>query len=156
MTTNHGVSNPAAGRPPPASLAIASRMSKQVSRDTMPELAVRRLLFSTGLRYRIGYPVPGHSRRTIDVAFPRKQVAIFIDGCFWHGCSTHKSIPANNAQWWRDKLAANRVRDVETTRWLAEDGWLVLRFWEHESPAVISATIARAVSGRLDRGRSIE
>ena len=90
-------------------------MSRQASKDTAVELAVRRLLHAAGLRYRVEYPVPGLPRRRIDVAFPRAKVAVLIDGCFWHGCPQHATHPKANADWWRTKLERNMARDRETT-----------------------------------------
>ncbi|MFG3253648.1 very short patch repair endonuclease [Streptomyces sp. NPDC048172] len=121
-------------------------MSRQRRRDTSPELAVRRLLFSAGLRYRLQRRVPGMARRTIDIAFPGIRVAVFIDGCFWHGCPDHATSPKANAAWWRAKLDKNVARDVETTTHLEACGWTVLRFWEHEAPEEIAARVRRTVA----------
>lgn len=114
---------------------------------TGPEILVRRLLFRAGFRYRVQYPVPGRSRRSIDIAFPARKLAIFIDGCFWHGCKEHRNIPANNAQWWAEKIQANRVRDEETDALLMKAGWQVFRFWEHNDPALVLDAI-RTFFGR--------
>ncbi|MGW2698560.1 very short patch repair endonuclease [Streptomyces sp. NPDC001340] len=136
-------------------------MSKQVSKDTAAELAVRRLLHGAGLRYRVEYPVPGMARRRIDVAFTSVKVAVLIDGCFWHGCPEHATQPKSNAEWWRRKLDRNIARDKETTEHLVAAGWEVLRFWEHEAPEAVAARIAEAVQrrraaveGRRHRGRA--
>ncbi|MFC5632843.1 very short patch repair endonuclease [Streptomyces bullii] len=123
-------------------------MSRQASKDTSVELAVRRLLHAAGLRYRVEYPVPGMPRRRIDVAFPRAKVAVLIDGCFWHGCPQHATQPKANADWWRRKLDRNMARDRETTEHLLEAGWTVLRFWEHEAPAEVAVRVAAAVEQR--------
>lgn len=88
-------------------------MQTQPSRDTRPELALRRLVWSEGLRYRVDHPVL--PRRRADLAFTRARVAVFVDGCFWHSCPEHATKPKNNAEWWEAKLAANIVRDVRTT-----------------------------------------
>ncbi|MEU0105863.1 very short patch repair endonuclease [Streptomyces sp. NPDC006251] len=123
-------------------------MSRQASKDTAVELAVRRLLHAAGLRYRVEYPVPGMPRRRIDVAFPRAKVAVLIDGCFWHGCPKHATHPKSNAEWWRQKLARNMTRDAETTEHLVAAGWEVLRFWEHEAPEDVALRVAAVVSRR--------
>ncbi|MEV7733540.1 very short patch repair endonuclease [Streptomyces sp. NPDC088921] len=129
-------------------------MSRQLSKDTGCELAVRRLLHAAGLRYRVEYPVPGMARRRIDVAFPKAKVAILIDGCFWHGCPKHATQPKANAEWWRTKLDRNMVRDQETTEHLIAEGWTVLRFWEHEPPAEVAVRIAAAVArSKTQRGK---
>ncbi|MEV7077070.1 very short patch repair endonuclease [Streptomyces sp. NPDC093516] len=130
-------------------------MSRQASKDTAVELAVRRLLHADGLRYRVEYPVPGLPRRRIDVAFPGAKVAVLIDGCFWHGCPQHATHPKANAQWWRAKLDRNMARDRETTEHLVREGWTVLRFWEHEAPEAVAVRVADVVRRRRpgrDRG----
>ncbi|MFB6984779.1 MULTISPECIES: very short patch repair endonuclease [unclassified Streptomyces] len=133
----------------PSSPSVSARMSSQASRDTAPEVAVRKLLHASGYRYRLNERVPGMSRRTIDIAFTRAKVAVLIDGCFWHGCPTHATQPKANAEWWRQKLDRNMARDLETTEHLTGAGWTVLRFWEHERPAVVAEQVAAAV----DRAR---
>lgn len=112
-----------------------------------PELAVRRLLHAAGLRYRLQVKVPGMPRRTIDIAFPGAKVAVFLDGCFWHGCPEHATQPKANAQWWREKLDKNMARDRETSELLAAAGWTVLRFWEHEAPEAVAARVIDARRG---------
>lgn len=92
------------------------------------------MLHAAGYRYRVNYPVPGMPRRTIDVAFTRLRVAVFIDGCFWHGCPVHGQTPVANRSWWADKLETNRARDRSTSLHLTEAGWTVLRVWEHIPP----------------------
>lgn len=106
-------------------------MQKQRSADTDPEVELRRELFAHGLRYRVHFPVPGRARRSIDVAFTRVRLAVFVDGCFWHNCPAHGRQPGANPQYWDAKLQRNSVRDDETTRMLEDAGWTVLRFWEH-------------------------
>ncbi|GGX89427.1 very short patch repair endonuclease [Streptomyces fructofermentans] len=130
----------------PSSAAVSARMSRQGSRDTAPELAVRRLLHAAGRRYRVNVPVPGMPRRTIDIVFGRARVAVFMDGCFWHGCPTHATRPRANAEWWRAKLDRNIARDRETTEHLRAAGWTVLRFWEHEPAEDVARRITAAVS----------
>jgi DNA mismatch endonuclease (patch repair protein) len=106
-------------------------MQRQGQRDTKHEVALRSLLHRRGLRFRTDYALPGLRRRA-DIVFPRLHFAIFSDGCFWHGCPEHGTWPKSNAAWWRDKIEANRERDSDTDRRLANEGWLVLRVWEHE------------------------
>jgi DNA mismatch endonuclease (patch repair protein) len=111
------------------------------SRDTKPELAIRRSLHAKGLRYRVNYrPLPG-LRRTADVVFTRSRVAVFIDGCFWHGCPDHYRAPASNVTYWSAKVSRNRERDTETTEHLECAGWTVLRFWAHEDPESVTQKI---------------
>jgi DNA mismatch endonuclease (patch repair protein) len=138
----------------PSSPGVSARMSRQASKNTGVELAVRRLLHAAGLRYRVEYPVPGMPRRRIDVAFTRSKVAVLIDGCFWHGCPQHATHPKANADWWRNKLDRNMARDRETTEHLRGLGWTVLRFWEHMPAEQVAATVRAAVDReKLDRDR---
>ncbi|MET8025079.1 very short patch repair endonuclease [Streptomyces avermitilis] len=123
-------------------------MSRQGSRDTAPEVAVRRLLHASGLRYRVNVPVPGAPRRTIDIVFGKAKIAIFMDGCFWHGCPQHATQPKANAEWWRTKLDKNMARDRETTDHLRSAGWTVLRFWEHESAEDVARQIVATLASR--------
>lgn len=116
-------------------------MKSNRRRDTGPELAVRRLLHAQGLRYRVDTPLEFDRRRRADIVFSRARLAIFIDGCFWHGCNQHYTVPATNAEFWAEKRVKNRTRDSETNERLEATGWTVLRFWEHESPAAIAADI---------------
>jgi DNA mismatch endonuclease (patch repair protein) len=113
---------------------------------------VRRLLYADGHRYRLNVRVPGMPRRTIDIAFTRAKVAVFLDGCFWHGCPEHATQPKANAEWWRTKLDRNIARDLETNEHLAEAGWIVLRFWEHETPDGVARRVASTVAQQR-RGR---
>ncbi|WP_406372165.1 very short patch repair endonuclease [Streptomyces sp. NBC_00647] len=128
-------------------------MSRQGSRDTAPEIAVRRLLHSSGLRYRVNVPVPGLPRRTIDIVFGKAKIAIFMDGCFWHGCPEHATQPKANAEWWRAKLSKNVTRDRETTDHLLAAGWTVLRFWEHESSGDVARKIQAALAAQQSSPR---
>ena len=121
---------------------VSARMAGLTRRDTAPEVAIRRLLHAQGLRYRVAYPVPGLRRRSIDIAFTRRKVAVFVDGCFWHGCPEHGTQPRANASWWMTKLAANRARDADTTARLVDQGWVVIRVWEHEPPLEATQQIA--------------
>ncbi|SFD62587.1 very short patch repair endonuclease [Streptomyces aidingensis] len=139
--------------PVPSSPGVSARMSRQANRNTSPEVAVRRLLYAAGFRYRLHRPVPGMRRRTIDIAFPGPKVAVFLDGCFWHGCPEHATQPKANSEWWRQKLDKNMSRDRETTERLASEGWTVLRFWEHEAPGTVAELVAKAVADKRS-GRS--
>lgn len=116
-------------------------MSTVRKRDNAPEMAIRRLLHAAGFRYRVAWPVPGQRRRSIDIAFTRARLAVFIDGCFWHGCPLHATSPKANAAWWVEKISTNRTRDADVTAQLEELGWTVMRFWEHESAEVVVARI---------------
>lgn len=122
-------------------------MERQGRRDTEPELALRRAVWRLGLRYRVDTPpVPG--RRRADLVFPRPRVAIYVDGCFWHRCPLHGTVPRANRDWWSAKLDANVVRDRDTDRILGAAGWLVIRVWEHEDAVAGAASVAAAVVAR--------
>ena len=133
-------------KPEPLSEAVKKRMEEQPRTGTEPELELRRILFADGLRYRVNYPVPGKPRRTIDIAFPRRRVAVFVDGCFWHLCPEHCVEPRHNREWWREKLARNVARDRETTELLEGQGWCVVRLWEHLSPREAADCVEAAVA----------
>lgn len=117
------------------------------SRDTSPELAVRRLLHAAGLRYRVDYRPEPSLRRTADIVFTKQRVAIFIDGCYWHACPDHGTGARTNADYWSAKLKRNVARDADTTARLEAAGWTVLRFWEHESPIEVAREVASTVRG---------
>ncbi|WP_245528114.1 very short patch repair endonuclease [Cellulomonas gilvus] len=134
--------------PGAADASVSRRMSRLRRKDNEAELAVRRVLHAAGYRYRVHHPVPGQRRRTIDIAFTRAKVAVFIDGCFWHGCPAHGTQPRSNAAWWVAKLAANQARDEDTTHWLEADGWLVVRIWEHDDPRGAAGSVAAVLRGR--------
>jgi DNA mismatch endonuclease (patch repair protein) len=118
------------------------------ARDTKAELAVRQLVHATGLRYRVDARPETDLRRTADLLFTRAKVAVFVDGCYWHGCPEHFRMPAVNLDYWSMKIGRNRERDIETTARLEERGWMVLRFWEHEVPTSVAETIGEVVRAR--------
>jgi DNA mismatch endonuclease (patch repair protein) len=119
-------------------------MERQARRDTKPELALRRAVWRLGLRYRVDIaPIPG--RRRADLVFTRAKIAVYVDGCFWHSCPAHATIPKANREWWVAKLDANVRRDRDTDRRLTEAGWTVVRVWEHEVVDAAAQRIALAV-----------
>jgi DNA mismatch endonuclease (patch repair protein) len=120
-------------------------MRAQRERDTGIERAIRSLLHARGLRFRIHRRLLKGSRREVDVVFPGAKVAVFVDGCFWHGCPEHGTWPRNNAEFWRGKIEGNVRRDRDTDARLEAEGWTVVRVWEHEAPADAAARIAGAV-----------
>ncbi|GAB9246857.1 very short patch repair endonuclease [Bradyrhizobium diazoefficiens] len=122
-------------------------MSRTRGRDNPQEKALRSALFREGLRFRVHYRVPGVARRSIDVAFVGSHLAVFLDGCFWHGCPRHATWPARNAGFWRQKIEANRKRDSETDALLEAAGWRVIRIWEHEDTDAAAARIRNVVKG---------
>lgn len=122
-------------------------MRSNRGRDTGPELAVRKILHAHGLRYRVDLAPGRDKRRRADIVFTRQKVAVFIDGCFWHGCPEHATIPKTHADYWVPKLERNKQRDAETNAELEAGGWVVLRFWEHEDPTAVAQAIALRVAG---------
>lgn len=123
----------------------SARMRAQRRRDTAPEVALRRELHRRGARFFVDRPPLRGLRRRADLVFPRKRVAVYVDGCFWHSCPQHATSPKNNAQWWADKLAANVVRDRDTDVRLAAAGWRVVRIWEHENPTEAADRVQAAL-----------
>ncbi|MEA2381596.1 MAG: mismatch endonuclease, patch repair protein [Solirubrobacteraceae bacterium] len=120
-------------------------MRAQRERDTGIEREIRSRLHARGLRFRVHRRLLQGSRREVDVVFPGARVAVFVDGCFWHGCPEHGTWPRNNAEFWRRKIEDNVRRDADTNARLEADGWTVVRVWEHESPAEATTRIAAVV-----------
>lgn len=117
-------------------------------RDTGPELVVRRLLHARGHRYRVNHQPLDDRRRTVDIAFTRRRVAVMIDGCFWHACPEHYRPSTTRAEFWAVKIQGNAARDADTNGRLRDTGWTVLRFWEHENPSEVVLAIEAALNGR--------
>ena len=107
-------------------------MQGNKSRDTKPELRLRKAAHARGLRFRVSQRPLRELRRTADLLFTRAKIAVYVDGCFWHGCPQHHTVAKTNADFWAEKVAKNRERDRETDRLLAESGWLTIRIWEHD------------------------
>lgn len=128
--------------------SVRKRMQEQRTADTEPELQLRRLLHAAGLRYRVNCRVTPTLKGRADIVFRPSKVAVFIDGCFWHGCPEHYRAPASNPEYWGPKIDGNRLRDADTNRILEHEGWLVLRFWEHEDMTAAAGVVAMAVRQR--------
>jgi len=123
-------------------------MQSNRSRDTSPELEIRSRLHRRGFRYRVSTrPLP-ELRRTADIVHRPSRVAVFVDGCFWHGCPEHYTKPRTNHSYWVPKIEANVRRDRDTDAALAAAGWLVIRIWEHDDPDRAVARVVRAISRR--------
>lgn len=138
------------GDPPASSPEVSARMRAVRVRDTLPEVMLRRALRGLGLTgYRVDRPLalPG-VRRKADVTFCGARVAVFVDGCYWHGCPEHFRPSGANRDWWVAKIERTRRRDADTTARLADAGWTVIRVWEHEDPEEAAARVARAVRPR--------
>jgi len=131
-----------------AAPTVSVRMRKVHRADTKPELLLRSALWRRGLRFYKDRRVAG---RHVDVSFPGARLAVFVDGCFWHGCPEHWSLPTKNREYWERKITVVRDRDAEDSTALAGDGWTVLRLWEHEVVASPEET-ARRVEQMVRRG----
>jgi DNA mismatch endonuclease, patch repair protein len=142
-------------RDDPVSAATTKRMTATRGRDNPREMELRSALHRRGLRFRLHRALLTDSRRTVDIVFPRARTAVFLDGCFWHGCPTHRSWPKNNADWWREKIEGNIARDRDTDRRLREQGWRVLRIWEHEPIPTAADRIERIVLPAMDQTKKI-
>jgi DNA mismatch endonuclease (patch repair protein) len=128
-----------------SSPARRRNMQANRSRDTKPELEVRRALHAMGLRYRVACrPLPD-LRRTADIVFRPVRLAVFIDGCYWHGCPEHYRAPREHREYWSAKIGGNVARDLDTNDRLAAAGWTVFRFWEHDDLAGCALEVARLV-----------
>jgi len=114
-------------------------MSRIRGKNTKPELFLRKALWSKGLRYRLKSNLPGRP----DIIFPGKRLAVFVDGCFWHGCPQHCQLPEENSVFWEEKLSKNKARDQKINHMLKQKNWKVLRFWEHEIKASLPECVEK-------------
>ena len=116
----------------PSSVSALRRMRAVKPRDTAPELALRLALYRSNLRYRVDVRPLNELNRRADVVFRSAKVAVFVDGCFWHGCPIHGTQANANADFWKNKIKQNQIRDEDTNKRLKKAGWRVIRVWEHE------------------------
>ena len=137
----------------PRPLTKSEQMSRVRGADTGPEMALRRALWRAGLRYRVRPKIPGRP----DLAFVGCKIAVFVDGCFWHGCPEHYKASATNVAFWSEKIARNQRRDREVEIALTKLGWTVMRYWEHEVDgdfvSVVERIRATVVRAREDGAR---
>jgi DNA mismatch endonuclease (patch repair protein) len=117
------------------------------SANTTPELLLRKALWTAGLRYRLKNKLPGKP----DIVFAAAKVAVFVDGCFWHGCPLHGRIPKSNQPFWVGKFTHNIARDLATEAALAAQGWRVMRFWEHEVEQDLISCVFKILQAVRDR-----
>lgn len=104
-------------------------MSRIRGKNTVPEIKLRKMLFASGIRgYRIHYNLPGKP----DLVFVKKKIAVFIDGCFWHKCPVDFQEPETRKEFWMKKIQSNIDRDKKVNEQLKNDGWTIIRIWEHE------------------------
>lgn len=135
---------------PPSLQSTSRRMAKTRRSNTTPELELRRELHRRGLRFRVDRPLLPDKRRRADIVFGPSRVAVFVDGCFWHGCPQHATWPATNEEFWREKIRANQLRDMDTNAQLESSNWLVIRVWEHEDPIDAASRVEREVMRRRE------
>ncbi|MBI5841216.1 MAG: very short patch repair endonuclease [Chloroflexi bacterium] len=117
-------------------------------RDTAPEKALRSALFRKGLRFRVDARPIKEFNRKADIIFRSTKVAVFVDGCFWHGCPKHGTQAKANAKFWKNKIRQNQDRDADTNKELKKVGWKVIRVWEHENPEKAAKRISNIVLKR--------
>lgn len=123
-------------------------MSRLGHRDTKPEMAIRSELHRRGFRFRVDRAPLPNLRSRADLVFGPAQVAVYIDGCFWHSCPEHGTHPKTNADWWERKLRRNRERDAKINLVLKEHGWQVVRIWEHDDPVAAADRVAKLLRSR--------
>lgn len=142
----------------PPSAAVLQRMSNTPQRDNLTEMSVRSALHRAGFRFRLHQKIVPGTKRTVDIVLPRYRIAVFVNGCFWHGCPRHATWPKKNSEFWRQKIEANRARDADTDRRLRMNGWNVIRIWEHQEPGeavtAVNATLGRDAPGRRTRSQN--
>lgn len=131
-------------------------MKRVRQKNTSGESALRREVYALGLRYRLQVAISKKPRRVADLAFLGPRVAVFVDGCFWHGCPEHATWPKRNSEFWRAKILANRERDRDTDERLRANGWEVVRIWTHEDPREAAVRIANVVRCRKRNGKIVE
>jgi DNA mismatch endonuclease (patch repair protein) len=135
--------------------SVKTVMESNWGGNTLPERILRSALHQTGLRFLKDFrPLP-EFRCTADVVFRKERVCIFVDGCYWHGCTRHFKVPKTNTAWWKEKIDGNQARDRRQTKALAAARWKVIRVWEHAlTPPLLGQTVAkieRAVKSRRNR-----
>jgi DNA mismatch endonuclease (patch repair protein) len=136
----------------PSSAGVSERMSRVRRRDTAPELELRSELHRRGLRYRVDRRPLKTVPSRADLVFGPAKVAVYVDGCFWHSCPEHGTMPRSNEAFWQEKLARNQARDAAVNQLLAAEGWTVVRIWEHEEIADAADRVEAAVRASLGHG----
>ena len=135
-------------RPKASSESALRRMQTVKSKNTAPEMTLRSLIYDKGFRYRIDARPLRELNRRADIVFRTVKVAVYVDGCFWHGCPIHGTQAKANAEFWSFKIKQNQERDIDTIKHLRKAGWKVIRVWEHEDPVKASEKICRVISKR--------
>jgi DNA mismatch endonuclease, patch repair protein len=122
-------------------------------RDTAPERRLRSALHARGLRFRKHTRPVKELRCLADIVFPVERIAVFVDGCFWHGCPEHSRTPTTNGTYWTEKVERNAARDRRNNEVLLGAGWLVMRYWEHDDVAAVAGEIEETVFERRSKRR---
>lgn len=131
-------------------------MMSNRGKDTSPELALRKRLHGLGARFRKHRrPLPG-VRCEADLLFPRVKLAVFVDGCFWHGCPEHTSYPITNREWWLRKLEGNKSRDRKNDEMLRLAGWTIVRLWEHQGVEEMAAEVLHVLTALRGGPRKVD
>jgi DNA mismatch endonuclease (patch repair protein) len=136
----------------PSSTGVSERMSRVRRRDTAPELELRSELHRRGLRYRVDRRPLKVIPSRADLVFGPAKVAVYVDGCFWHSCPEHGTMPRSNEAFWQDKLGRNQERDAAVNEALTAQGWTVVRIWEHEEIKSAADRVEEAVRVSLGSG----
>ena len=135
--------------PRPATPQVSAVMRANRKTGSRPEQRVRSELHRRGLRFRKNMRIQlDKGSVEVDIAFPARRIAVFIDGCFWHGCKLHGNIPKHNSNYWEAKIKRDSDRDATVTARLTSLGWLPLRFWEHDEAGLVVTIVASAWTTR--------
>src|SRR5215218_5512238 len=130
-------------------LSRSAQMARIKGVDTSAERLLRSVLWNKGLRFRKNFKLPvGRA----DLVFQKKKIAVFVDGCFWHGCPDHYVRPRSRSEFWAAKLAENVLRDRRQTLKLEESGWMVIRVWEHQVFSNMQEVVSRIELGLSSSG----
>lgn len=133
--------------PTPTTAAATAVMRGNKKAGTRPEIAVRRAFRAAGLRFRVNHPIRlDDAKIRPDIVFPAAKIAVFVDGCFWHGCKKHGTMPKSNKSYWAAKIGRNVARDRKNDVLLKEAGWRVIRIWEHSETSVALRRIMKGLN----------
>lgn len=138
--------------PVPSSLDTNRRLARVRQSGTRAEIELRRAWHARGLRYRVQLPILRKPHRVADIVFTRVKVAVFVDGCFWHGCPVHATWPNNNAEFWKEKIQTNRAKGADTNIRLKSIGWEPVQIWEHDNTVEAADQICRLIQVRRTEG----
>lgn len=138
--------------PRASSASVRKVMQRNVGRTTNIEARLQMAVTACGLRFEVDGRIEPDLRWKADIVFASEKVCVFVDGCFWHGCSLHFKPPQTNTAWWTEKIQANIDRDYRQNEMLSERGWAVLRFWEHELSVDFDGCVQKVVGSVKQEG----